>query len=280
MIQETITQIENRLMTKLKATPPFNAINMSPSAVALWSNFLNTIATEIFTLQQLMNIFETEVESDVDVSSPETARWIKQRVLEFQYNPIDPQVVQVNSDLSVSYPIVNATLRIITQCSVTNDSSGGVIVKVASGSPLAPISAPQLAALTSYLDTILGGDISFVVVNENADTISIVGNIYYNGQYNSVIQASVITALNNYLSNLGFNGVVKVSDLISIIRAVPGVTDASLSQIAVAPDGGSPVNLVYNNTEQAREYQSNSGYIVNDPLSPFSSTLTFLIDNN
>ena len=60
MINETISQIENRLRTTLLATPPFSNTNMSPSQVGLWSNFLNTIATEIHALQQLNNVFETE----------------------------------------------------------------------------------------------------------------------------------------------------------------------------------------------------------------------------
>lgn len=290
MIVETIEQVQKRLTDLLQSNPNlYDPSNPDPtkrgltsiSQTAAWINFLNIIATEIVVLQNLMSIYETEIEGIVNDAAPETLPWVKDRVLKFQYDASDPQVVQVNSDLSVGYPVENEDLRVVDQCAVVPNSFGGLLIKVASGSPLAPISSPELAALDSYLSTILGGDITYQLINAVADILKLVGTVYYNGQYNSVIVTNVVNALNTYLSTLGFNGIVKISDIVTVIKSVKGVTDVVLTD-AVATSlmgAGTVVNLIESSTEYLREYQSYSGYVVNDPANLFSDTLSFVIDN-
>ncbi len=291
MISETIEQIQQRLTDTLQANPDlYDPTNpdvskrglTSPSQVAAWKNFLNVIATEIFTLEQQMNISETTTENLIAMAPPETLPWVKERVLEFQYDAVTPQVVQINDDLSVTYPVVDASKRVITQCAAISNAFGGILVKVAAGDPLAPISGPEVAALNSYLDTILGGDINFGVINATADLLKLVGTIFYNGQYNAVIKTNVIAAINNYLSSLPFNGIIKISELIVTIKKVAGVTDVQITDaIATATAGGfTVVSMISGGTENVREYQAYSGYIVNDPANLFTDTLVFSIDNN
>lgn len=291
MITETVEQIEQRLIDTLQANASlYDPSNPDPnkrgltstSQVAVWRSFLNVIAIEIFTLQQLMSTFSKEVEGIANDAPPETPQWVRKKVLEFQYDAVTPQVVQVNADMSVTYEKVDTTKQVIDQCAVISNSFGGMIIKVAAGNPLAPITSSQRAAIDSYLNTILGADINYQIINEVADILKLIGTVYYNGQYNSVIKTNVVAALNNYLSTLPFNGVLKVSDLIKTILNVEGVTDVELSDVVATPLGGlgTAINLITSGTENMREYQTYSGYVVNDPANLFANTLTFLIDND
>jgi hypothetical protein len=277
MISEPISAIENRLTVLLKATPPFDAINMSPSNVAIWSNFLNTIATEIFTLEQLNNVFQTEIEATVAKAIPATAVWIKDEIMKFQY----PDVAQINPDFTVSYNAINAVLQIITAAAVIPSSSGLINIKAAKGSPRVPLSAPELTALKAYCEIFLPAGALTNIISVDADTLQINAEVFYNGQYAANIQADVIAALTAYMASLPFNGVVKNSDIETVILGVAGVTDVVLQQVTATPFGGSPIDLILGSLEQLRSYQTYSGSI-NNAAAPFdlATTLTFTISNS
>jgi|ERR1035437_1801729 hypothetical protein len=268
----TIAVIYAQLVAAKKANSSLSGLS-SPSNVAYWNLWLWIVATAQNLLEQIWSILQIEIETTVASAAPETKNWIQAKVLAFQYDATTPQVVQVNTDLSVGYPVVDATLRIITNCAVIG-GSGSLTIKAA---PV--VTAPQKAALISYLTEILGADISFAVINLAADTLDIFGTVYYNGQYAGSVVANVTAAVNTYLASIGFNGMVKVSDLIETIRNVTGVTDFVPLNIYATPSGGAATYLVNTNNIVSREYQSYSGQIGIDGGNPLSTSLTFSIDN-
>lgn len=278
MINETIAQIEARLIAKFQSTPPFNTINLSPSATAMWLNYLHTVATEIFTLQQLNNTFETEIEATIEKAIPATALWIQAESLKFQYDATTPQVAQINSDFTIGYPIFDATKQIITACAVVSNLSGIINIKVVKAGNT-PLSGPELTAFSTYADLFLPAGAIKNIISVVTDLLRVNATIYYNGQYQTTIQASVEAALNAYMATLPFNGTVKVSDVERAILSVAGVTDVVFTQITATPVSGSPINLVLASTELARTYQTYSGSIENDPGNPFSATLTYVVAN-
>jgi len=116
----------------------------------------------------------------------------------------------------------------------------------------------------------------------NADTLFVVADIYYQGQYSAVIQDNVYNSVNNYLVNLSktnFDGILKVSDLETAFRTATGVTDVFLRSVFATPDGGSSVVLVFNapgityQYQYTREYTTAAGYIV--PVTNFVNNLNF-----
>lgn len=266
-----------------KAAQPDLAPLTSTSKVAYWNLWTFIFAVASNLLQQIWAILVDEIESDVAVAAPESAPWIQAQVLKFQYSVSTPQVVQLNSDFSVSYPTIDPTLEIITNCAVVPTGVGGVLIKLTdNGVPLdgAPGTAgPQVVALISYLNTILGSDIVFSIVNANTDILAIFGTVYYNGQ-NVNISSTVSTAITNYLSTLPFNAVIKLSDIIGVIRNVPGVTDFLPTTITATANGGTAINLILSELIIVREYQVYSGIIKIDPGNPLSSSLTYAISNN
>lgn len=254
----------------------------STSKAAYWSLWAFIVAVSQSFMEQRFGLLQEEIEDTVDSAIPGTEAWIQAIVLKFQAG----NIIQVNSDFTYEYP--NPQLaEIITSCAVEVSYSGSISIKVAKGGTTpVPLSGSEMTELTAYLDARLpAGQIPFII-STNADTIQIgsVANptiVYYNGQYNSVIQANVIAALEAFMVLLPFNGLIKISAIEEVILAVPGVVDVELSSVIATPSGGSPVVLVSNDPDPifyARSYQTYAGYVENSGSpNDFASTITFQV---
>jgi len=250
----------------------------SPSQVANWRLWTFIVAVAQSLLEQIFALLQIEIETTVATAAPETAAWVQAQVFLFQYSASLSQVVQINSDFSISYPVIDPTLRIITNCAVLSNGNGGLIIKVTKSGGV--LSGPEIAALTSYLNEILGADISFSIVNKVPDILDIIGTIYYIGQYSGTIQNDVVNAITNYLATLKFNSTIKLSDIMDVIRNVGGVTDFKPDNIYATPNGGTASYLVNTSLIISREYQTVSGEIIIDAVNPISTSVAFVIDNN
>lgn len=254
----------------------------STSKAAYWSLWAFIVAVSQAFMEQRFGLLQTEIEDTVASAIPGTEAWIQATVLKFQAG----NIIQVNSDFTFQYPDPQLP-EIITSCAVEVSPSGSISIKVAKGGTTpVPLSGAEVTELTAYLDSILpAGQIPFII-STTADTLQIgsVANptiVYYNGQYNSVIQANVIAALETFMTLLPFNGLIKVSAIEDAILAVPGVVDVKLSAVIATPSGGSAVPLisdVANPVFLARSYQTYAGYVENS-IAPndFASTITFQV---
>ncbi len=249
----------------------------SPSQVSNWNLWTFIVAVSQSLLEQIFSLLQIEIETTVATAAPETAAWVQAQVFLFQYSASLSQVVQINSDFSISYPVIDPTLRIITNCAVLSNGNGGLIIKVTKSGGVILDPATELPALTSYLNEILGADISFSIVNKVPDILDIIGTIYYNGQSSGTIQNDVVNAITNYLATLKFNSTIKLSDIMDVIRNVGGVTDFKPDNIYATPNAGTASYLVNTSLIISREYQTVSGQITYDSG---ASVLTFSIDNN
>ena len=279
--------IQAQMLQEKASLPDLNGLT-SISAVAYWRLWTFICAVAISLEEQIMVIFFDEIETVVSESVPGTAPWIQNEVLKFQYNVTTPQVVQVNSDFTIGYAVVNTLFQIISNCAVIVTGTSVLNIKVTTGSPAGALTANEVIALTSYLNTILPAGQIINIITGVADELAIYGTVFYNGQYNASIQANVIAALNTYISKFStstsvggsFNGEVKISDIENVILAVPGVVDWLPTQITATAFGASPFNLIAGSTVYSRNYQAYTGYIKNEVANPFSSTLLFSVANN
>lgn len=287
MISESIAAIQARIIAFLQAdTNLYDPGNPDPtkrgltstSQTSRWRSFLNVISTEMQTMQQLMQTFEAEVEARILVSIAATARWIQDKVFQFQYSATTPQVVEINhSDFTVAYPVIDETLRIISRCSVKTDTNKTVKIKVATSEPPTALSAPQLVALGSYLDAMLPAGIGKNIISLASDKISVTAEVFYNGQYAPTIQADVIAALDAFLANIPFDGVVEISEIEDAIQAVAGVEDIVISEVK-ARDDATPYSGA---TVVVKDWETYAGYIVQETTggATFADTLTFTVQS-
>ena len=218
-----------------------------------------------------------QIETTVASAVPGTAAWIQAQVLAFQ----DGNTIQINPNFTFVYP-APASPTPITAAAVVVSPSGGINIKVAQGAvgSQTALSGGQLTELTAYLNAILPAGMNPNIISVAADTLQVNAVVYYNGQFNLVIQANVIAALNAYMASLPFNGLVRISDIEKVILGVQGVTDVVFTQITCTPvaAGGAAVNLIAGSTTIVRSYQTYAGYLVNAaPTNDFANTLSFVV---
>jgi hypothetical protein len=275
----TTDQIQTAIITTIEGTPDLNGLT-SPSRRAIWRLFTYVVAYIQSLFEQQTDVFKTEVESVVAVAAPNTAAWVRDRVLKFQYKASDPQVVTL-VNLVPTYPVVNTDLRIVTRCSVKSNLSNNVKIKVAKSEPPVALSAPQISALQSYINVIGCAGINYVVSSSTSDKLYINADIYYKGMYSDVISANVIAAIEAYLAALPFDGQLLISDLEVVIRDVTGVSDVVLKNVRARANGTalSGANyLVQDSQLIARFWNTVAGYIVGETTASntLSDTLTFI----
>jgi hypothetical protein len=275
----TIEQIQASIITEIQSTPELAEAN-STSRRAIWRLFAYVQASAILLLEQIIDVFRAENDLKISKAIPATATWLNQKVLEFQYSATNPQIIQL-VDLAPIYPVIDPNLRLITRCSVVTTISNQVNIKVAKSEPPVALTSNELSSLQSYVNNIGIVGVNYNCISLNADKLFIDAEVYYDGQYSTVISGTVLNAINQFLASLSFNGVLKISDIELAIRNVVGVSDVLIKNIKMRSDSTAFADgtfLVQNKTVVSRVFPTISGYIVGENGSglDFANNITFI----
>jgi hypothetical protein len=266
-MSRTIEQIQASIISDVQAQPELAEANTN-SRRGIWRLITFVQASAILLLEQIIDVFKEENEIKINSAIPATTSWITNKVFNFQYSATNPQVVQL-VDLVPSYPIIDSSLRIITRCSVVTTISGQVIIKSAKSDPPVALSNTELSSLQSYVNIIGVPGIKYTCLSSDADRVYIDADIYYDGQYSTVINGTVQNTINTFLSKLPFNGQLKVSDLELAIRNITGVNDILFKNLKVRANStafASGTFLIQNNTVISRLFPTIAGYVVLEDL--------------
>lgn len=289
-----VAQIQNDIQAALVSNLAAVGITLD---ITQWSrrNMLRVLrfvfATATNYLEQLMDILKTSIETTASQASAPSYSWIQLKMFLFQYSATNPQVLQI-IDTIPQYPVIDTTLQIITGCAVTSSVSNEVVIKVAKGNPFTSLTTLEKSAAQGYINELGAAGINYTVVSLDSDKIYINADIYFNGQYSSVISDNVIAALNSFLQNIATtnlttssttNGGVKVSDLENVIRGVAGVNDVVVKNIKARPDTAlfsAGVDLVLNQTILSRQWLPIAGYTSQETTSgkTFTDSLNFIAE--
>ncbi len=280
----TVTEIQNEIIAAKTADTTLNALN-SPSAVAIWRLWTRITASAIETQEQLWDVFKAELEQIAREAVPGTVDWLQKRVLEFQYDAASPQVISV-VDGKATYPVIDATKRIITRAAIVEQVNNRVLVKVAKddgSGGLTPLTTNEINALISYLDKIGFVGIAIDTSSLFADRLKFTGEIFYSGEYvEATVKAAIIVAIKNYLSSVSitnFDGTIIREQIIDAIQAVEGVTGVNTLGVALIARPSS-VPLTGAVTTVNRSYVTAAGYIIEEDTSgsTFNDTITMTLN--
>jgi hypothetical protein len=231
----------------------------------------------------LQDVFKTDLETIAYNTPSNTPQWTREKVMKFQYDATTPQVASLNTTTFViDYPTINASYQIITRCAIVTESNRKVSIKVAKSNPPVQLSVFEESSLSDYISTWVPAGISFTIINQPSDKLEVAADIYYDGQYSTVISTNVEEAINNYMANLPFNGVVSNQSIVDAIQAVSGVRNVKLTRILIRRDivaYGSGVTLYNLSTGiDTVQYQTYAGYVEEETTSlhTFSDTLNYI----
>ncbi|WP_400192829.1 hypothetical protein [Hymenobacter sp. B81] len=268
----TIQQIFDSLVLEKNSRTELAAIN-SPSAVALWRNWLYVVAASMWVLETLWDEFRGEVDAVIARARPGTPEWYADRALEFQAG----DTLTVGDD-GIRYAAGSTGAKIITRAAAKEATGNGLLklfIKVAKdGSQpdtLQALDADELTQVSGYFDRIRFAGTRLEVVSRDADRLQVYGTVYYDPLLKVTdLKAAVAKAIRGYLASLDFDGQVYRARVEDAIQSVAGVKDVKLETVN-ARVGTAPLNVIQ------RVYETAAGYIVEDaaPLD-FATTLTFL----
>lgn len=275
----SIATIQNLIIATIQADSTLNAKLTTPSNVAIWRLFSYVVAVAIALFEQILDIFKAEVDAEVLKAVPGTPQWVKGQSLMFQYDATTPQVASVDTNtFQVTYPLVDATKRIITQCAVGVSVNQDVNVKVAKGivPALSKLSSSELTAFQTYWNDIGFAGIQYNAISLDADLVEPSAVIYYDGQYTTVIQANVEAAINNFLASIPFDGQLLISSLEIAILAVPGVKDVTINYVKAR----SATVVIGSQITVVRVYDTTAGYCIAETTSghTLSDTITYVVN--
>ena len=242
------------------------------STVGILNNIADVVAININIFEQLQDAYKTELELIAASAVPGTSAWIKEKVLEFQYDALNPQYIQL-IDLVPTYNVIDEDLRIISRVAVVESGNGVIVIKAATGVSATVLTANQKTALEEYLDVIIPAGPTIIVSSNTSDKLYLNAEVFYDGQYVESIQADVEAAINNYLANLDFNGVVLVSKIQDAIQEVAGVKDIVITQVKARADS----TLFASATIVPRQWTTIAGYIIAETTATFTfaDTITY-----
>ena len=271
----TIANIKESIRTEKNTYTSLSPVLFSEeggSTVGILNNIADVVAININIFEQLQDAYKTELELIAASAVPGTSAWIKEKVLEFQYDALNPQYIQL-IDLVPTYNVIDKDLRIISRVAVVESGNGVIVIKAATGVSATVLTANQKTALEEYLDVIIPAGPTVIVSSNTSDKLYLNAEVFYDGQYVESIQADVEKAINNYLANLDFNGVVLVSKIQDAIQAVSGVKDIVITQVKARADA----TLFSSATIVPRQWSTIAGYIVEETTATFTfaDTITY-----
>jgi hypothetical protein len=244
----------------------------STSKVARWRLFYAIVAIAIVSLENAWDAFKLAVDLAIKNQKVGTVPWYRGIALSFQFGD---SLVLVNNQYG--YNPVNTANRIIAQCAVVDGSP--LVFKVARkvGASLAPLTAPQLAAFTTYINQMKFAGTATSIVNALPDDLALNLKIYYNplvltGTGESIASPGtypVTDAINSFLtvaSETNFNGDLVLNSLIDKLQTTTGVVNPIVVW-AKGKNGAAPY------TTFTEFYSPTSGYMVLDTI---NTTITYV----
>lgn len=278
----TINQVMAQAIAEKETHSELTGLN-STSSTAIWRLWIYVFAVCVVVLENLIDVFKTDFEATASRSIAGTPQWVAYMIRKWQSGDI----VQLNLDstsanfLTFYYPVVNVAKQIVTRVYVATGINKTVNIKVAKGVTATALTNTEKNELTGYIKQFLPAGVSFNLVSVAGDKIAISANIYYDGQYSVTIKDTVKSALLDYLANLDFNALIKVSKIQDVIQSITGVNDVVITDIKIrnySQAYGAGLHLVASSAVLIKDVTPFSGYAIEETEAThtFNDTLTFI----
>ena len=246
------------------------------SAVSLESIWFSIVASAIYVLETLFDLFRADVDKKISGAVVASIPWYHKIALEFQYGD---SLVFDEATQGFVYPVVDTTKQLV-KFAACRDMGGGVYVLVSgadsSGNPVT-LSSDVLSAFESYLRERKPAGVLLSVNSLNPDLVRSVMTVQYDPQVLTP-DGELITdpsvkpvedAVNAYLKGIVYGGVLNKTKLVDAVQGARGVIDVVLTSVSVKPANGSSYEVVTGNN-----YRSVGGSFKSNNL---TSGITYVV---
>lgn len=221
----TTQEILNSLLQEKQQIRALDVLS-SNSATSIWRLLLYVVAFGIHTLEVLWDQYKKEVDAEIDALLPHRARWYHDKVLLFMKDTTLIADTDKYDTSGMSEDDITAA-RVVKHVAVTEaKDSSRLVIKVAGedNGKRVPITAAEEVQLRAYIQEIKDAGVLFDLVNVNPDLFECELDIYYNPMKDpGTIQYDCEQAINEYVSNLPFNGEYSNMAMVDKLQGVDGV---------------------------------------------------------
>lgn len=284
----SIAEIYNEMITEKESSAALDALlpadetyenllaNLtSASKVAAWRLLFFIVAVSIWIHETLFDNFRDEIEARAAELYVGVPLWYRDQCYKFQYGD-----ELVWDGLKYGYAEIDEEALIIERAAVIEVGSQ-VRIKVAKleADLPAPLTTDELEAFELYMNSIKVAGTNIAVISRDADLLKVAYTVYYDplvmNSDGELISDDTIKpveiAINNYIQELPFDGVLNLTKLTDQVQAAEGVIDPLLTT-AEAKYGLLEYEAI------AREYNADAGHMKIDPLFPLSTQITYIAD--
>jgi len=201
------------------------------SRVAIWKILFYAVAFIIHALEVIYDLFRAEIDNDISLLKPHSARWYANIAKLFQYgfNLVAESDYYDNTGLTQD----QITAAQIVAYAAVVEQQRGIRIKVAKivGNDLGALASNELDAFSEYMEEVKDAGIKLLITSGVADDLKSTLRMFYNplvlaadgSRIDGTDPSPVQTAFNNYLKNLPFNGIFAPSLMVDQLQAVDGV---------------------------------------------------------
>lgn len=224
------------------------------STVSIENIIFSIVASAIYVLEGLFNVFRKEMDKMVASSIVASIPWYHRKALEFQYG----EDIEYNEDTMTYEYLVDVPESKIVKYAAVREESGYVYILISGDDAGVPIklSNDVLTAFREYMRQIKPAGIPIEVASYNPDNIIINIGVEYNPLVlnpdgSKISEPSVFPvedALNEYLRNIEYGGVYNSTKMVDAIQQVPGVNDVIVRFISVIAANSLSVTILKGNT--------------------------------
>ncbi len=240
-IKKSITDefMANEYIQKAYDLDSSDVFSQKFSKVSIESILFYIFAVAAYTLETLMDSFKSDVEELIDNMTPHRAKWYRDKVLDFMY---DMELVDDTDEYdtsSMSDADIEAAMIVKYAAAVDSSDSSLLIIKVAGGDddnrePLdydesyltddGNYEGEQYTALQAYIDQIKDAGVRYNLVNKYPNEFTCKLEVHYNAlKVEAEMDASIRSAIKEYIQNLPFNGEYTNMALVDALQELEGV---------------------------------------------------------
>ncbi len=212
------------------------------SPVSIENILFYVFAVAVWTLEKLFDAHSEEVDDRIEQLEPHTLRWYVNKAKAFMFGYRLVTDTDRYDTTGMSETDIDAAR--VVKYAVATESNTVVYLKVAGekeGNPCL-LTESQFSALNSYINEIKDAGVSVQIRNEEADDMKMRAVVYYDPTLLSADGVSltdgskpVEDAVRSVITNLPFDGVLRKTDLLAAMTAVPGVEVADITGLEVKP---------------------------------------------
>lgn len=231
-LTEIYTVAKNYRNQYLELTEFQNSSKMSVIDAFTW-----VTSACIWTFENILDVFKVDLAKDLQNRITGNAAYYANALLKYQSG----DELEMNEEgTAFSYPTIDETKRVITRVSYSEYQEEGfydkqLILKIATGEPGAyeRVSDEELLAIRAYFNQIAFVGTHATIVSRKGDVLVPRVTVYYDGAISEEeVYKNIEDALNNFIANVSFDGVIYTQKIIDAIQRAEHVVDVHISTIA------------------------------------------------